>query len=291
MTHLTTTSPENQQVSEDDFYTQVPNTLRRDKRLDGNAKILGGMIASLAKKEGYCWMTNKAFAAEFSVSESTILRWIQQLEKCGYIHLRYKVNTRRGTDREIYMKDYPALVRTSTPEVISEAIHRAAAIPDKNNRGHSASRATVGGVKSATPRVSNLNGEGCQPCYPPGVKSATQLDTVLESGKEKIKENLSSPLPPKHGGTPPAAAAHFPEGKSSFSFPEQKETVSEALPKPKTLSDFRREWDAMKGEDQENWRPVALRELKATGVSGPREDMVSGIMFSVFRKAKKEAGE
>ena len=213
----TTPTPENQQVSQNDFFTQVPNSLRADNRLDGNAKILAGMIASLAKGEGYCWSTNGWFAAEFGVSESTIMRWLKQLEKLGYTKTVYKEKTRRGTDRMIYLADYPALVRDSTPQTIASAITRIATAPSKGDKNR--------GVTSATPTQSTLLPPGMQNCKGRGVTSATQLDTVLESEKEKRKETLLTPLPLKIEGTPPAAAAHSPEVKTSFSFSEQKRPI------------------------------------------------------------------
>ena len=230
----TTFPPEIQQAIPEDFFTQVPNALRSDKRLDGNAKILGGMIAALAKREGYCWSTNLWLAGQFDASESTILRWLKQLEKFGYVRIEYKKKTRRGTDRMIYLADYPKLIRDSTPQTIASAMVNTVMSEAQLDKRR--------GVNSATPTHSHSLPLPLQTRYPGGINSATQLESVLDSGKQKIKENSQRVLPP-------AAAGALSEVKTTFSFEERKE------PKPTPMP-----YD-MAGEKREQFQAMAAAEI------------------------------
>lgn len=202
MTNHTTNTPGIQPGTPDDFFTKVRNSVRSDNRLDGNAKILLGMIESLAVKEGYCWSSNEYLAEAFDVSKATIRRWVQQIEAAGYIRIFY-TDCKKGTERRIHMADLPPAPRDCTPQTVAAVLTGVAMGEAKGDRPRGANSATP--LRSATPGVPSLAGQPSQVCYPRGVNSATQLDTVLDSGKEERKESLSTPLPPTHGGTPTAS--------------------------------------------------------------------------------------
>ena len=195
--NITTITPENQQVSSDDFFTKVRNSIRKDKRLDGNAKILFGMIESLALKDGYCWSTNDWFAEQFDVSPATVRRWVRQIEAAGYITVKYP-KSRKGTERRIHMGDILRPPRDSSPEVVAEVLQSIAMSESKGDsrRGDNSGTPAITG----TPGVTKSAGQGYQPFYPRGTNSGTQLDTVLESGKENRKDTSLTPPAPKVGG-------------------------------------------------------------------------------------------
>ena len=67
--------------------------------------------------------------------------------------------------------------------------------------------------------------------------------------KSITKNTKTSPLPPKHGGTPPAAARALSEVKTTFSFEERKE------PKPTPMP-----YD-MAGEKREQFQAMAAAEI------------------------------
>lgn len=66
-------------------YVIIPSNVRHDDELTANAKILYGEIAALCNEKGYCTNTNKYFAELYKVTITSISRWINQLEKKGYI--------------------------------------------------------------------------------------------------------------------------------------------------------------------------------------------------------------
>jgi DNA-binding MarR family transcriptional regulator len=83
------------------FYAIIPASVRYDKEIIPNAKLLYGEISAMCNVEGYCWAENSYFAELYSVSNSTISRWISQLEKRG--HIKSKLNKKAGNTRQIIL--------------------------------------------------------------------------------------------------------------------------------------------------------------------------------------------
>lgn len=82
------------------YYAIIPSNVRYDTRLCANAKLLYGEISALCNERGYCWASNEYFAELYSVSRTSISKWISALKECGYINvlMQYendKVGTRR----------------------------------------------------------------------------------------------------------------------------------------------------------------------------------------------------
>lgn len=69
------------------YYAIIPASVRYDKNLKPNAKLLYGEITALCGKEGFCWATNSYFSELYNVSSETISRWISQLSAANYIHV------------------------------------------------------------------------------------------------------------------------------------------------------------------------------------------------------------
>ena len=80
---------------EPSYYAVIPATVRYDKRLIPNAKLLYAEITSLCNKEGFCWATNRYFSELYNVRIETISIWINQLIK--YCYLESKMIYKKGT--------------------------------------------------------------------------------------------------------------------------------------------------------------------------------------------------
>ena len=108
------------------YYSILPSQVRYDKNLSANEKILYSEIVVLAQKKGYCFAQNKFFAEVFSVSKSSVIRRIKNLEKLGYIkcELTYIEDTKWITGRKIYPKKFEEEVVAQTSPGISKNDNR-----------------------------------------------------------------------------------------------------------------------------------------------------------------------
>ena len=85
------------------YYAVIPASVRYDKNLNANAKLLYGEITCLCNKEGYCWASNSYFASLYGVSSRSITNWLNSLEENGYItrEVIYKDNSKEVESRII----------------------------------------------------------------------------------------------------------------------------------------------------------------------------------------------
>lgn len=102
---------------EPSFYAVIPANVRYDNRLTPNAKLLYGEITALANKTGYCWSTNKYFADLYSVSATSISKWIGNLIEFGYVKsdIIYKEGSKEILDRYLSLVGYPPQEKLNTP--------------------------------------------------------------------------------------------------------------------------------------------------------------------------------
>lgn len=96
------------------YWSIIPATVRYDKRLRPNAKLLYAEISSLTNKTGKCWSTNGYFAELYGVAKETISIWINELVKYGY--LKSEMTYKKGS-KEID-KRYLSLVGDPINEII-----------------------------------------------------------------------------------------------------------------------------------------------------------------------------
>jgi hypothetical protein len=75
---------------EKSYYAIIPASVRYDKRLCPNAKLLYGEITALCNEKGYCWATNAYFSGLYEVSNRSIVNWINELEQAGHISINYE---------------------------------------------------------------------------------------------------------------------------------------------------------------------------------------------------------
>lgn len=85
---------------ETNYYAIIPASVRYNKNLNANAKLLYGEITALCNQQGYCWATNKYFAELYSVSETSISLWIKKLIDNNYI----ESDIEKNFNRKIYLK-------------------------------------------------------------------------------------------------------------------------------------------------------------------------------------------
>ena len=85
------------------FYAVIPATVRYDKNLRANEKLLYGEISALTNKTGECWASNRYFADLYEVTPQAVGKWILNLEKNGYIAIsyEYKANSKEIEKRII----------------------------------------------------------------------------------------------------------------------------------------------------------------------------------------------
>lgn len=91
------------------YYAIIPASVRYDKDIPANAKLLYGEITALCNERGYCWASNGYFADLYEVSKVTVSRWIKALVDKGYIstEIEFKENSKEVLHRYIKIVDTP----------------------------------------------------------------------------------------------------------------------------------------------------------------------------------------
>ena len=91
------------------YYAIIPATVRYDKRLSANAKLLYGEITALCGKGGYCWARNSYFAELYGVNKISISRMIKQLIDYGYIfsEIKYREGSKEIERRYLKLRPEP----------------------------------------------------------------------------------------------------------------------------------------------------------------------------------------
>ena len=89
------------------YWAVLPAQIRYDPSLPPNAKILYAEISALTNERGYCYADNAYFCQLYALSERTIIRLINALDKAGYISIKDGGNGK--TNRKIYAGINPLL--------------------------------------------------------------------------------------------------------------------------------------------------------------------------------------
>lgn len=85
------------------YYAIIPASVRYDKDLTPNAKLLYGEITSLCNEKGYCWANNAYFMELYGCSERSVQMLLKQLNDKGYIQIILEKNK----FRKIFILDNP----------------------------------------------------------------------------------------------------------------------------------------------------------------------------------------
>jgi len=99
------------------YYAIIPASVRYDKNLKPNEKLMFGEITALCNKNGYCHASNKYFSELYDVQKETISRWIKKLSELNYIKvkLNYAEGTNQIVNRYIYLCQHPIDLKVNTP--------------------------------------------------------------------------------------------------------------------------------------------------------------------------------
>jgi len=99
------------------YYSIIPATVRYDKDLSANAKLLYAEITSLTNMNGQCNASTNYFAELYNVSKTSVQNWLKQLDDKGYIErvVTYKDNSKEIDNRYINLLNYPTQEKLCTP--------------------------------------------------------------------------------------------------------------------------------------------------------------------------------
>lgn len=84
------------------LYIVIPRYITDNKKIPATAKLIWGQIAALARKEGYCYATNKFLAKILGCSEDTIQIDLRILKKRGLVKIELEKNN-TGTRRKLWV--------------------------------------------------------------------------------------------------------------------------------------------------------------------------------------------
>lgn len=74
------------------YYSILPAHVRYDEDLTAREIIMYSEITALSNAQGFCHAGNSYFAELYNVSTVTVSRWIKNLERKGYISIKYQYN-------------------------------------------------------------------------------------------------------------------------------------------------------------------------------------------------------
>lgn len=125
------------------YYAIIPASVRYDKSITANAKLLYGEITALCNKEGYCWASNQYFADLYEVGPKTISEWVRQLKEGGYV--TYVVSEHNS--RQIYLTGVPEKTEGGYPKILTGGTRKnrqgVPENPDHNNTVNNTSNTTT----------------------------------------------------------------------------------------------------------------------------------------------------
>lgn len=89
------------------YYSVLPASVRYDKRLKANEKLLYSEITVLCNKTGCCYANNEYFAELYDVHKNTISIWINNLKELGYIYTKimYQDDNKTIDKRLIFLSE------------------------------------------------------------------------------------------------------------------------------------------------------------------------------------------
>lgn len=77
------------------YIAVLPSPVRYDTRLPASAKLLYAEISALSEGCGYAWASNAYFERLYGITERTVIRLLNTLERAGYLHIENGGTTKR----------------------------------------------------------------------------------------------------------------------------------------------------------------------------------------------------
>lgn len=109
------------------YWALIPASVRYDRDLPANAKLLYGEITALSNRKGYCHAQNAYFCELFGLSERSITRLLSDLAKGGYV----RIDVIRSAENEVIERRiYPVYDTAALPDPPDKNVRTP---PDKNN--------------------------------------------------------------------------------------------------------------------------------------------------------------
>ena len=119
--------------SKNNYYAIIPATVRYNKDLKPNEKLLYGEITALANSKGFCFASNRYFAELYKVTIHTVSQWISHLEKLGYVNIELiKDDKKEIKERRIYICDTPYIQKDTYPYVLKSTYPIYKKVQDNN---------------------------------------------------------------------------------------------------------------------------------------------------------------
>lgn len=107
------------------YYAVVPAQVLTSQAISDKSKLVYGVLASMAREDGYCWASNKALAAIMGCGERTISRAIAELTDVGELIVQDVGNGDRvgNHERRIYTRETAvrSLAKIGSPASFGEA--------------------------------------------------------------------------------------------------------------------------------------------------------------------------
>lgn len=86
--------PKSNDTMTPNFFSIIPANVRYSKELSSSEKIFYSEISALTCASGVCYATNAYFEKLYNVDTRTITRWLNKLNKLGFINIKQENNKR-----------------------------------------------------------------------------------------------------------------------------------------------------------------------------------------------------
>jgi hypothetical protein len=158
------------------YYSVTPAEVRYCKNLEPNAKLLYGEISALCNQEGFCWASNRHFSQLYDVDVRTIQRWLDSLQKNGFIVI-HKDKNKFNSQRRIYLSNSFKIFTTEGQKCHPPMTKMSPIILKDNNT----SNIIIAGPPKKMPAGGNNNFHKClEKCEDLSLKQKVQISKFPE---------------------------------------------------------------------------------------------------------------
>lgn len=133
------------------YYSILTASVRYDKNLKANEKLLFSEITALSNKYGYCTASNRYFAELYRVTERSIQDWISNLVQYGYITTTLVSKDGQIIGRKIYLSSGIKESKTTSRGVVKKSS------PDEENFTGVVKKSSLGWGRNLHPNNTSNN--------------------------------------------------------------------------------------------------------------------------------------